>query len=1229
MILKQVIDNLSPLTYWTGESYTSGNIFDEYSNHSIVSTGLTLGEVGSSNPNLSSRAINLNGGYGEVVDTSFTNDNLANRNLSISFNFRIPNRDSSNPIIGTKTIVSKWVPDMNYAITMDSGIISAYVLTNSGTVSLDFDFPEIIYNNRWNSCCLQILPDEINLIVNGCVITVSNSDVISVNTTNNFTVGGYGGDAFTEDFLISDLAVLSGAVNSLGGRLIYIAPRDTKSRWLDFNPEHLYNLAETSDIDEPKLNYGKAGGNGYIQYTGVKPTIIQSNQFVESKVVNMTEGSKVVVDNPPSTVDLSQGFSFLYQGRLTKIGMTSSSAPQHALKFVDFKTNPNNDNGRFYVSMNRFGSNYWTACEGFDSSGTSIFESAYVAGDVSNHDTFGTKSFIFKSGDIDISHVEYPSQDVADPYTRTVSYDLPEPVSYMDIFSNTSTNGTHEVSYVGVFLHALPEDAPLAIGEIKSLTLSKFWSNIAYPNNYTWIYYAYNDSNLRYDFNTWQPTSSSNEVYINGVIDPNYNRQNQFQRVISLVDSSSYIGGSTTVDVNYNGSGFTQWCYIWNRNTQDRYRIIHNTADVDFEVWMNSRNGVFSYGDVEVMYDKDISDSHISTNTRQFVDDGFHFFTFVRNGLNIEIWIDGLKVASKVMASLPELRTFNSAMRLYGGPAYFSFWAIFDVAMNEAEIAFATFGLRDFIEGQCTLNGLPLESRLLITNPDNGTVLDVVPTDDNGRFKAFLPKGIDGESVTVLALANDDNVTNNIPVHGPYNLGTDYRKYVYELTVDDYDDMVLDYEPASYYRMNDTTTTISDSSGNSSDGTIFGTYTLDEDGPFGDEKSISFTGVDGYIDLPDGYSDHSNGFTFEGWVRWDSFSESFSRLFEFATAVDSDNAIFSGHNSTNSNILAETRNGGSTLTTITSSSPGFTLGTWQHFVFRISPDGTYSLWLNGTKINELVGSVPPTVLRTLNYFGRSTYATDGYYNGAMSNFALYDYALPDEEIERHNARGFEQSVLTMKSLILSGNPALYFTFDRLKGLNDSSGNELTFTEVGSTSIVKNALALNAGVVGNNYLTTNDYQMLPSTDGWAIEVCIKTGSTQNGAIIVGEWDMSGDTGTYKLQLNNSNFLSFHINNGATQLVSTTTYNDNEWHHVVIIESGGTLYLYVDGALEDSLASTITYGLFPMSVGNASDGQASYATSAPTYVDDLAIYEYAISSGTVTEHYNQFLKKKVYQ
>ena len=154
-------------------------------------------------------------------------------------------------------------------------------------------------------------------------------------------------------------------------------------------------------------------------------------------------------------------------------------------------------------------------------------------------------------------------------------------------------------------------------------------------------------------------------------------------------------------------------------------------------------------------------------------------------------------------------------------------------------------------------------------------------------------------------------------------------------------------------------------------------------------------------------------------------------------------------------------------------------------------------------------------------------------------------------------------------------------------------------------------------------------LFPSHDRLGIEVCIKTGSTQNGAIIVGEWDMSGDSGTYKLQLNNSNLLSFHINNGATQLVSTTTYNDDEWHHVVIIESGGTLYLYVDGALEDSLASTITYGLFPMSVGNASDGQASYATSAPTYVDDLAIYEYAISSGTVTEHYNQFLKKKVYQ
>jgi hypothetical protein len=82
-----------------------------------------------------------------------------------------------------------------------------------------------------------------------------------------------------------------------------------------------------------------------------------------------------------------------------------------------------------------------------------------------------------------------------------------------------------------------------------------------------------------------------------------------------------------------------------------------------------------------------------------------------------------------------------------------------------------------------------------------------------------------------------------------------------------------------------------------------------------------------------------------------------------------------------------------------------------------------------------------------------------------------------------------------------------------------------------------------------------------------------------------------------------------------LLSTTRVVDGRWHYVVYTYDGTTGRLYVDGALEGSVARERIEGAAEASVG--------YDASLNTYfrgsVDDVALYDYALSDVQVKEHF----------
>jgi photosystem II stability/assembly factor-like uncharacterized protein len=108
--------------------------------------------------------------------------------------------------------------------------------------------------------------------------------------------------------------------------------------------------------------------------------------------------------------------------------------------------------------------------------------------------------------------------------------------------------------------------------------------------------------------------------------------------------------------------------------------------------------------------------------------------------------------------------------------------------------------------------------------------------------------------------------------------------------------------------------------------------------------------------------------------------------------------------------------------------------------------------------------------------------------------------------------------------------------------------------------------------------------------------------------------------------NGNALQTQVRDSDGNIVSLASssdpFGDSSWHHtaVVVDNNNNNLYLYLDGSLIDSNTATGWTGSF----SNPNINIGAYLTSTQDYysgnIDDVAIYDRALSSSEVSEIYN---------
>jgi hypothetical protein len=201
----------------------------------------------------------------------------------------------------------------------------------------------------------------------------------------------------------------------------------------------------------------------------------------------------------------------------------------------------------------------------------------------------------------------------------------------------------------------------------------------------------------------------------------------------------------------------------------------------------------------------------------------------------------------------------------------------------------------------------------------------------------------------------------------------------------------------------------------------------------------------------------------------------------------------------------------------------------------------------------------------------------------------------------------------------------YWKFDEGSGTTatDSSGNNNTGTllngPIWTTGKVGSALSFDGMDdyvnCGNVNFAGGDY----SIEGW-----FKTTGTSDHDILAATDPASNNSHGILIEIDSANHKLRFLHrspsgtSGGQELYSLNVVNDGEWHHFVAIKSSSTMYLYLDGVLQQSTTPSGTLPALDIVLGRL--GKTLNQRYFNGLIDEVAIYNRALSTSEISVIYN---------
>lgn len=401
-------------------------------------------------------------------------------------------------------------------------------------------------------------------------------------------------------------------------------------------------------------------------------------------------------------------------------------------------------------------------------------------------------------------------------------------------------------------------------------------------------------------------------------------------------------------------------------------------------------------------------------------------------------------------------------------------------------------------------------------------------------------------------------------------------------------------------------------------GTNVGTITYSTDSKEKGYSVYNAGSASNYINLGNWSFNSYTNFTITGWFK-SSSTDPVRLLCNVNTGALYPDIILVVYSNLVNYIVINNSN--VTLLNKNSGDIGLSDGNWHHCAL-IDANGTVTCYIDGRIISAMSGSYTRASLST-NIVAMSGQPTTPAYGskGNIDDIRFYDVALTADEVmnlyKSYNTPRWDQPLSRWK---LDGDAT-----DSAGTNNGTAVGTLSYST--SIKVYGSQAFTNAG--GANYINLGTFRMLSYT-AFSLSLWVKYSGTGSRGIIsqctttndAGFWRfITGSiTGELYLQvLNDAGGVLFNVG-------TTTNYNDNKWHHVVIIDNNGVISSYIDGKSGPISGS---YTRPTLSSNNASLAGSISKTNIYYWngsLDDVRFYDVALSAAEIKALYASYFTEK---
>ena len=392
----------------------------------------------------------------------------------------------------------------------------------------------------------------------------------------------------------------------------------------------------------------------------------------------------------------------------------------------------------------------------------------------------------------------------------------------------------------------------------------------------------------------------------------------------------------------------------------------------------------------------------------------------------------------------------------------------------------------------------------------------------------------------------------------------------------------------------------------------------------------SFNGTSSVIDTNNVFSNNVSKITYSTWVYFDNLNTQNFIMFPDSGATGNGFGFFDYGNG---NIYFQSDNATNSNRGYISNSGLYSTNEWVHFALVF--DGTATgdsnrlkAYVNGNLLSlTFSGTIPSTTQSSsYNLLLGSRKNSSLALSGKMDQVRIFNKALSFSEVSTLYGETACVYTSTTDNNDYPVTNKAYYKLDNnaedAKGNYDGTATNVNyeFGRFGQAAVFNGS---------SSYITANK-SMFGTGDGvanlWSISLWFKTdGSVTASRTLVGTKGGSTQSGFFLYMITGGQIRYYEGNTSTNsqQLTTTTSYDDGNWHNVVITRSGTTdvFTMYIDGA-EVIAPTTMTN---PHTSHNFNLHIGRYPASATFFwdgsIDQVRIFDSALDAAAVENLYNE--------